>query len=121
MPKKKTIRTTKTRCDLKPPKSLAEKKIISGMHCWKDIYGTTYTQNVNDFNKLSGEGKLSVKNERMVEVIALFNDHNHPWVSVQCTIKDLEKLVKQAKKRKKEFKDRFFVHLNPELSFYIKK
>jgi hypothetical protein len=66
----------------------------------------------------------------------VFVDGEAEKVSVMCRVasKDLKKLVKKLKKQEKYFKkkdkkrrkqglpllgDRFFIHLNPELSFFI--
>lgn len=41
--------------------------------------------------------------------------------TVQFSVKELESLLKEAKKRKKEFKGRFFIHPSPDFSVFFKE
>jgi hypothetical protein len=59
------------------------------------------------------EGKIVISRKR-----ALSKMHKAPWVLLETDVKSLERLVKVAKAKHKQF-PAFFVHLSPDVSFYI--
>lgn len=63
-----------------------------------------------------------VKNKKGVLQDIFFNKNGETYIMATLTLKELEDFIKNAKSRIAEFdKDaRYFIHLNPEISFLIK-
>lgn len=59
------------------------------------------------------DGKIIISRKR-----ALSKMHKAPWVLLETDVQSLEQLAKVAKAKHKQF-PAFFIHLSPDVSFYI--
>lgn len=95
--------------------------------------GSLFFHNNNVFKRIkkSGEGLITQHQESRLLCATVGNGSVRATYEVELT--ELERLVREAKKKEKYFKKlakkkndpelagRFYIHFNPELSFFIKK
>lgn len=132
--KKKTKRKTKNKKET--IKIKANKTIKMGKLSFAKI-DKSYWLNRDEVvgaKAVNEDGLICVTENTIISDIFINSDKNDINVMCKVTSKELKKLVKILEKKEKYFKkqdkkrakkgfpligDRFFIHLNPELSFFI--
>lgn len=87
---------------------------------WKDQKEGVYLQSTLKANKAIKDGYIyTVTNKRRCIAGTLHNGTVR--VMLEANIKELELFLNHVKKQKEKLGEGFFVHFNPELSFFVKK
>lgn len=104
---------------------------VAGTDLFPNGDGSLFFNNPNILKKIKQEDLIVQHNESRL-VCATLGD-NVVTATYEVTLAELERFVKKAKERDKYFKQQakkkknknlagpFFMHFNPELSFFIKK
>lgn len=120
---------TKTRLVVNIPSELKTK--VANTDFIHNGEGSLYFHNDNIFKKIKQKDLIVQQDES--RLIGAVVGNNAVSATYEITLAELENLVKVAKKKHDYFKrlakkkknknlaGRFFIHFNPELSFFIKK